>query len=157
MSTGTSLSRWLSVPIVVLLWVAAASAAQVAPSPEAVRIRLGGYEFDPLQMSGVVPESLRLTGADLTRRLAGPSYYLVQIAQDGAGRAEVERLKQTFGLRLAEYVPQHAYVERLTPEVRARLAQDRRVRAVVPFEPGFKISPAIGRVKHRNQIGRAHV
>jgi Subtilase family len=60
-------------------------------------------------------------------------------------RAERARLQRDLGLALTDYRPELAYVESLGDDVLARLADEPLVRAVVPFDPGFRRPPGGGR------------
>lgn len=87
----------------------------------------------------------RAAGAAGPQTRAG-DWMVVQFT-DPLTREQQARLKQAYGLALRQYVPEQAYLERLQPEVLARLKEDPRVSAILPYRPKFKIMPRIG--EHR--------
>jgi hypothetical protein len=65
------------------------------------------------------------------------------------------RVQIQYGLRLRDYNPNLAYLERLPPDVFRALKSDDMVRAMVPYQPAFKLAPLIGRVPVRTDERRA--
>ena len=104
-------------------------------------VSLTGYTFDPLDEQPNLPEELR---AD--PRFADPQRYIVQVNRT-ITREDQEHLQGDYGLQLTEYIPPFAYLEQLSKDTHARLQQDPLVRAIVVFEPAYKISPGIGELK----------
>jgi len=113
-------------------------------------IKISGYSFDPKKVERVGPTGLRLSEKELTEYRQTPNHYLVQLFQP-INRERRARLQEEYGLRLQEYIPELAYLERLESETLSRLQQDDAVRAIVPFEPAFKISQHIGKLKFRSE------
>jgi hypothetical protein len=85
-----------------------------------------------------VPYELRAT---LPADEAGP--WIVQF-QGPLTLDDQKRLRRTYRLALTEYIPDSAYLEVLAPAVRAKLPADELVRAIVPYEPAYKIAPLVG-------------
>lgn len=105
-------------------------------------IRLAGFEFDPLHDEPPVPEELR------TRELSERSAYIVQFWEPLV-LSDRQRLQSEYGLGLTDYIPESSYLERLDPAAVDKLSSSSLVRAVVPYHPGLKLSPTIGRIRFR--------
>lgn len=116
-------------------------------------IGIGGYRFDPVGGAPEVPEPLRLDEHDAVPP-DRPAWLLVQVIRPLTADDHV-RLQRQYGLRLRDYVPNLAYLERLEPDVAAALQADELVRAVVPYQPAFKLASSIGRVPARSDERRA--
>jgi hypothetical protein len=123
----------------------------MATPPRASRIRFAALSFDPLTERPVVPEIVRPAAADLE---SSPGRTIVQFHAP-LTRAEQLRLKQTYGLALRDYVPDFAYLERLTAAGLERLSRDPLVRATVPYHAPFKIVPGIGQQEFTTDRRRA--
>ena len=98
------------------------------PRPQAHRILLRNRDFDPVRDR----EPTTATGPGRA--------YLVQFAAvplDGQ-RRELRRL----GVRIGAYLPDFAYVVRMDPAVRSKVAGLRYVRWVGPYRAADKIEPA---------------
>lgn len=80
-----------------------------------------------------IPDSLRATG--------DPGSYLVQAR--GAPDDGFRSLLRNAGAEIVSYIPNNAYLVRASAEVARNLAQNPSLQAVLPFEPYFKISPAL--------------
>jgi len=104
----------------------------------AAPIRLAGYTFDPQVGEPVLPEQLRAADA----RDGAADYYLVQAAGpiEAAWRGELTAA----GAEVYGYLPDFAYLVRLTPAARALVAQLSLTAWVGPYHPAYKISPQIG-------------
>lgn len=89
---------------------------------------LGGVEFDPLDDDDDEPIETRS--------------WLVQFHAPLSGQDVVD-LRDSFGLRLTEYVPNLTYLERIERSLALAVRADPRVRAVVPYRPEFKVAPAV--------------
>ncbi|MBP2472831.1 hypothetical protein JOF53_001703 [Crossiella equi] len=108
--------------------------------PAARAIRLANRSFDPL----VAGEADRgAPSADLRADNGGA--YLVQFkaAPLDAQRRELARL----GARIGAFIPDYAYVVRMSPATRDRVAQLGYVRWVGAYQPGDKLSPAAAEAK----------
>jgi len=131
--------------LVAALASALASSVQVAGASELAGYEIGiaGQRFDPKQ-AGLGPNAQpRMTSAELDRHKRQPSYYLIQL-HSPPDPAVSAHLKERYGAKLEEYVPNLSYVEKLEPSAVTAAAVDPHIRAVVPFQPSFKLSPAIG-------------
>ncbi len=92
-------------------------------------VRIGGHEFDPALRAALVPDARD-----------GSTPYIVQLHEERGGDTTNE-LRASHGVRFNDYVSGGAYVEKLDAVQFAGLASDSDVRAVVPFEPAFKLGP----------------
>ncbi|GAA5024141.1 hypothetical protein GCM10025734_82240 [Kitasatospora paranensis] len=97
-------------------------------NPEFV-VSIGDRSFDPLQAQ-----------SDDEPDAGPPKAWIVQVARPLTAD-QVTRLRSTFDLRLTEYVPNLAYIERLSPDTVPELREDPAIRAVVPFDGGLSVSP----------------
>ena len=101
---------------------------------EAFEVQLGAARFDPARRSA--PDEDEPTGDAVSAwlvQLVGP------LQADDAGRL------RGLGLRLREYVPPFAYIERLPARTAVALRDDPRVRAVVELSAEMKVAPAATR------------
>lgn len=116
-------------------------------SREDMRVHLKAAVFDPLEGPGEIPPALRLAPAAKTER---------RIIQFRAPltREQRELLRSRYGLKLTDYVPNQAYLERVPDETLKSLRQLALVRAAVDYQPAFKISPTIGKVRLRTEERR---
>ena len=117
--------------------------------PERIRLRLGRYDFDPRTDAPEVPDELRSKQA---ADEAGP--WIVQF-HGPLTVDDQKRLRTTYRLTLTDYIPDSAYLEVLAPDVRAKLTTDELVRAIVPYEPAFKVAPLVGERVFRSEDRRA--
>ena len=113
------------------------------------KINIAGHSFDP-KVDKVGPTDWRLSKEELTAYRLAPNYYLVQLHQP-INRKSHKRLQEEYGLRLQGYIPELTYLERLQEDTFIELSQDDAVRTIVPFEPVFKVSPNIGKIKFRSE------
>lgn len=116
---------------------------QQQPPPD-YQISVGAYQFDPLRGEPQLNNNLRIT-----RRPEEPVHYIIQFTKS-LTRAERERMKRTYGLRLIEYLPNLAFLEKVNQQTITALAKEPLYRASVLYQPAFKISPRIGEVKLRS-------
>ena len=120
----------------------------MGPYSQQLVLRLGRYQFDPLMGVAEVPDELRTR---LKPDERGP--WIVQFHRP-LTIDEQRRLRRAYRLALTEYIPEGAYLEILAPEVRAALTADDLVRAIVPYEPAFKVAPQIGERLFRSEERR---
>ena len=113
--------------------------------PERMRLRLGRYDFDPSTDAPEMPDELR---SKLAPDQAGP--WVVQF-NGPLTLDDQKRLRAAYRLALTEYIPDSAYLEVLAPDVRAKLADDELVRAMVPYEPAYKVAPLVGERVFRSE------
>jgi hypothetical protein len=121
------------------LVVAMLSAGSVSADP--IMLRVGN--FDPAQ--GVLPLSRNLRAKDTS----AAAYYIVQfksIIQE-SDKAELRRRN----LEALGYLPENAYILRLDGAVKDELAKWNRVAWVGRFEPGYKLSPDLGKRSYTSE------
>ena len=106
------------------------------------RIHLRAYTFDPLRDPPQISSDLR------SEQARGPAYYIIQFTKSPT-RADKARLQQAYGLRLTDYIPNFAYLEKVTPQKLAEVSTDALFRSSTLYHPAFKISPTIGTVRFR--------
>ena len=101
-------------------------------------VALGGVRFDPLDDQALPQaEELLAPGEE-----AAPSAWIVQL-EGPATSDDIARLREQHGLRLTDYVPNLAYVERLALGTVTALQGDPAVRAVAPYRPQYKLAPTL--------------
>lgn len=108
-------------------------AASVLADP--IMLRIG--DFDPAQGLLPLPQKLR------AKQTLEPAYYLVQFksAIQESDKAEL----RTRGLEALGYIPENAYILRLDGALRDDLTRWSRVAWIGRFEPGYKLSPDLGK------------
>ena len=107
-------------------------------------LQLQDYIFDPLEGLPDLPEDLRLREEDSGKNL----YFIIQFKKS-LSQFERARLKQDYNLRLTEYLPRFAYLEKTSISTLANLSKESLYRTSVPFQPAFKIASGIGQQKFR--------
>lgn len=112
------------------------------PDPD-MTIQIAGHRFDPLAGDPDLPGDL--VDAD---EPVDPTHYLVQL-NGPPTREQRETLQRRHRLAMDHYVGGQAYLERIDPARLERVGRDELVRAVVRYQPGFKISPDIGQQDFR--------
>ncbi len=83
-----------------------------------------------------IPDSLRSQG--------DPGTYIVQAR--GAMTVAFRSALAGAGAKVVSYIPNNALLVRMDRVTAERLTQDQRVQAVLPYEPYYKLSPALLRV-----------
>ncbi len=127
----------------------------MADRPQQYEVSIGAYRFDPRGGPPDVPASLRADVGEAARRAPeAPGWYVVQFVEP-LSQAQAERLSAQFGLRLRDYVPRLSYAERLERDTLRELEEDGLVRAIVPYQPAFKLDPAIGKLEPRTDARRS--
>jgi hypothetical protein len=124
-------------------------ARQAPPAPPDYRISVAGYRFDPLRGEPQLREELRAA-----RRPDRPAYHIIQFNKS-LTRAERARLQRSYGLRLRDYIPNLAYLERVSAQTLTALSKEPTFRASLPYHPAFKIDPQIGERKFVTERRRA--
>jgi hypothetical protein len=102
------------------------------------RILLETGAFDPLRGPQRIPPELRLPSEEATDR------WIVQFRAP-LTREQRQMLMRDFGLKLTRYIPNLAYLERVSKPDLDRLRRLDIVRAAVAYQPAFKISPRISK------------
>jgi hypothetical protein len=119
-----------------------ANATAAAGAP---RIRLSaGFDFAPAVEIPRVPEALSMsrTRPGAEAGAAGMGSYLVQFAEP-PGAAQLDAIAEAGGATFT-YIPDQAYLVRMSPDAHAKLVAGGRASWVGDFEPAFKLSPLIG-------------
>jgi hypothetical protein len=94
------------------------------------RIGFAGSRFDPIELlEANEPED------DATAWIVQLNVPLT--ADEG------DRLRAAYGLRLTDYVPELAYIERIGVDVARKLRDDAAVRLVTPYGAGLKVDPGV--------------
>jgi hypothetical protein len=107
-----------------------------------VTLKLASFTFDPLtRKPSAFKKLLTNKKQDSTTRVI---QFIKPLAQD-----EKNRIKIEYGLRLTDYVPDFAYLERIQSVTLERLSKDPLFRAEIPYLPAFKVSPTIGKKSFR--------
>jgi hypothetical protein len=112
-------------------------------------LQLGKYAFDPLETKLKLAPELRIKKA--AKKLA---YHVIQFTNT-LTQQERTRLQNEYKLVLKEYIPNFAFLEKMSPAALKAISKDPVFRASIVFEPAFKISPRIGKLKFRTPERRA--
>lgn len=107
-------------------------------------IQLAAFSFDPLTEMPGLPDNLRVAPPP-----KAPVPTIVQFKKP-LTRQEQAHIQGKYGLKLAAYVPEFAYLEQLGDDMLQRLVKEPLFRASVPFQPAFKIAPGIGELAFRS-------
>lgn len=113
----------------------AAAEAMAAKLRDRRLILLHAAEFDPLAALPELPAELRFAAG----AAADPDVRIVQFAAR-IGREERAALTE-LGATPLDYVPNDAFLVRASAAAFDALARSPRVRAVVPFEPAYRLDP----------------
>lgn len=100
-------------------------------------IKLRSIEFDPTVEVPVAPAALSLRAEEV-----GPTeenYWIVQFV--GPVKSEWGESVRELGGNIGDYVPDNAFLVRMTPGVKDQVSQLDFVRWVGPYQPAYKISP----------------
>jgi hypothetical protein len=117
--------------------------ARATADPGRQLLQIAGLSFDPLREQPAIAANLQSAAP-----AAGTGWWLVQLKHPPT-RAERSQLSAGFALTLDAYYPRYAYLEHLSVADIERLRKHELVRAVIPYQPAFKLSPAIGKVKFK--------
>ena len=112
-----------------------------------IMLRTGN--FDPPQSLLPLPPNLR------ARPTADPAYYIVQFK---SAIQESDKVSlQRYGLEPLGYLPENAYILRLDGALKDALTNWNRVAWIGRFEPGYKLSPDLGRRSYTSETaGKWH-
>jgi len=113
------------------------------------RLYLRGYTFDPLKVKPDIPDKLRIAKVPTE-----PTFYIIQFTKS-LTREERAQIQRKYGLRLTDYIPHFAFLEKLSPQTLDALSENPLFRAKVLYQPAFKISPDIGKIKFRTPKRKA--
>ena len=103
-------------------------------------VEVGGHRFDPAKG---LPKDVVVEFRGEPGLAGGRRAVIVQLLRSPT-REDRERLVELC-LQLQDYLPELAYLERLTDNELAAVRADKLVRAVVPYVAAFKLDPDIGR------------
>ncbi len=112
-------------------------------------LQLGKYAFDPVERKLKLEPEL-----SIRRAPEQPAYYAIQFTK-ALTPEERNRIQNEYKLSLKEYVPNFAFLEKISPATLAAISKDPVFRASILFEPAFKISPMIGELKFRSPERKA--
>jgi hypothetical protein len=122
--------------------------ADQGPAGTSYFLTVGSERFDPADT--VDPADLTVFPDDSARAdrpdagaadASGPADTRIVQFHQALVAAEMDQLRDDYGLSLSSYLPPHAYVERVPAAVRPRLAAAPLVRAVAPYLPAYKLGP----------------
>ena len=113
-------------------------------SNERFTIHIGRFAFDPLKTTTELDDKFAIA----KRTPAKSRYQVVQFNQS-LNRAERAALQRKHRLRLTDYIPNRAFIEKLDNKQLEKLSAEGVFRASVPYVSAFKVSPTIGTVAHR--------
>lgn len=100
-------------------------------------IKLRSIEFDPTVEAPAAPAALRLREAEVSP--TEENYWIVQFV--GPVKPEWGEAVRELGGNIGDYVPDNAFMIRMTQEVKDQVSQLDFVRWVGPYQPVYKISP----------------
>ncbi|HEY2954369.1 MAG TPA: S8 family serine peptidase [Candidatus Eisenbacteria bacterium] len=122
----------------------AARAGAPAEARGPPRIRLAaGYDFAPSAGEPAVPAELSSARAPREEGGAPLRAYLVQFGAP-PGEAELAAIAAAGGATIA-YIPDQAYLVRMSEAARAKLAAGGRAAWIGDYQPAYKLSPALDR------------
>lgn len=102
-------------------------------------IKLRSIEFDPTIDVPVMPDAMKLRAAE-----AGSTeedYWIVQFV--GPVKPEWSVAVRELGGSVGDYIPENAFMVRMTPEAKDQVSQLDFVRRVGPYQSTYKISPLL--------------
>jgi hypothetical protein len=108
------------------------------------RLLIGTQPFDPKKVATHSRQRIAADARELSRRdVAARETTIVQFTSALTG-SDAARLEAAYGLKFGRYIPNLAYLERLTAETVARLRDDFLVRVCIALDPALKLAPWIG-------------
>ena len=124
-------------------------------------IKLRSIEFDPTTEAPIAPATLSLRAAEVDP--TEENYWIVQFV--GPVKSEWGKAVSELGSNIGDYVPDNAFLVRMTPKVKDRVSELDFVRWVGPYQPAYKVSPMLMGIRGKTspatlrnaEIGRAHV
>ena len=102
-------------------------------------IKLRSIEFDPSIEVPVGPKELSLSAAEMVS--TAEMYWIVQFV--GPAKAEWVKAVQNMGGSVGDYVPENAFLVRMTPIIKDQISQLDFVRWVGPYQATYKVSPLL--------------
>ncbi len=120
---------------------------RAASSPTPPQIRLRYATFDPLEEEPPLP-----AGQRLSVQADRPATYLVQFT--GPVRDVWKRQVERVGARLYGYIPDHAFLARMTPAVAEQVRSLPFVRWVGLYHPAYRLAEELQGVGSKLQVAR---
>jgi len=112
---------------------------QLEEVPGGETIKLRSIEFDPTIEAPIAPAALSLHVADVSP--TKENYWIVQFV--GPVKSEWGDAVRELGGNVGDYIPENAFLVRMTHEVKAKVSQLDFVRWIGPYQPAYKISPVM--------------
>jgi hypothetical protein len=109
------------------------------------QVSIGSHTFDPADTRSV---RRRRDDRRLDNEPDPNDTRIVQFERQLTG-ADIDRLREQYGLALTAYIPNLAYVERVDAAIRRQLAREPLVRAVAGYRPEYKLDPLLA--ERRNE------
>ena len=131
--------RTLSLVALILGLISVAAASALS---DPIKLRVGN--FDPAL--GSLPLARQLKA----KPTSGPAYYIVQFKS--AIRASDQNELRSIGLQSLGYLPENAYILRLDSALKSQLTSWDRVAWIGRFEPGYKLSPDLGKRSYTSDL-----
>ena len=103
------------------------------------KIKLRSIEFDPMVIVPAPPAALSLRATEVGQ--TEENYWIVQFV--GPVKSEWNNAIKELGGSVGDYIPDNAFLVRMTPEVKDKVSQLDFVRWVGPYQPAYKISPLL--------------
>ena len=124
----------------IALMAATTVPAQTLAQPaQDLRVYLRAMVFDPAEpLADISPRFQMSASAE-----AATERRIIQF-RSPLTRAQRAMLIEEHGLKLTDYLPNYAYVERIPSDAALRLGSLDLVRAIVAYQPAFKVSPEMG-------------
>ncbi len=143
-----SRNRWSFILLIgLLLFLSAAAPPADPPAPAFIHLQYA--TFDPLQNLPAVPANLSAarTAPDV------PGLFIVQF--NDSIQPEWRTALENLGADIENYLPDNAFLVRLTPTAARTAAQMDNVRWVGDFQPAYKLSPRLNTETSRVRIALA--
>lgn len=121
-----------------LPFAAIAQSAQDGPPVADFSLKLKAYTFDPLTALPQLPPALTL------KQPAKAAVYRIIQFDRPLTRKQRETLQTQYGLKLDKYLPNQAYLEKLSAADAEKLKGLFYFRWSGPYQPAYKLDPAIG-------------
>jgi subtilisin family serine protease len=130
---------WVFLSLLVMLAVVFSSFPYVSlAAPETAPIRLKAATFNPAKGERpAIPPGLAISEAEFAS--AGHGYYIVQFVGPVEESWKNELIQR--GAQALAYIPENAFVARMSPGLARQVARQPNVAYVGVFEPAFKLSP----------------
>ena len=119
--------------------------AVAIPGGASPHIRLAaGFDFTPATATPVLPTELSVSRLPEAMPGGGEMQAVLVQFKDAPGEAELRAVAEVGGA-VFSYIPDQAYLVRLSPDARARLAAAASVAWIGDWQPAYKLSPSVDR------------